>query len=194
MSQMPIRHIIAALAAVAMLIAGGAVASAQVGTATPGPSARGAAYPVSVHVGTCENPVAQPVGPTVDTKVAGMNDDSEFIGIGAQAPVLVAKTDLDGVLDDYTGTPHVVAVHASAEEYGTIVACGEIAGYAKDDTLVFALRSVSGAQVSGIAVLSQGKSLLDQVLEEIDDSVSFSNDTVHLTVYIIPGNEADSGT
>jgi len=97
-------------------------------------------------------------------------------------------------MDDLTGTPHVVAVHASPEEYGTVVACGEIAGYLNDGQLVFALRSVDGSAVSGIAILDDQPSFLDEVLRQIDVDRDFDLDLgtgkLSLTVLIIPGEAA----
>lgn len=176
----PVRALVAALAAAALLATG---VVAQVGTPTAETLAS-PSYPVSIHAGTCDNPTAQPIGPTLDTEVAGL-DDGERVGISDEPPVLTASGKVDGSLDDLTGTPHVVAVHASAEDYGTIVACGEIAGYTEDGRLVFALRSVDGSDVSGIAILDDQPSFLDEVLSQLD--LDFGGDTLSLTVLVVPG-------
>ena len=183
-----ILRLIIALAA-AMLLA--IDVAAQEATPPAGTTEREGAYPVSIHRGTCEDPVAQPVGATIESGVAGFDANVEFIGVSTQAPVLVASAEYEISLDDLTATPHVVAIHASPEAYGTIVACGEIAGYAHDGALIFGVRSVDDSEVSGIAVVSQGHSLLDEALEEIDESVDLTGDSVTLTVYIVPGDEQD---
>jgi hypothetical protein len=189
--RLAIRVIVSTIAA-AWLLATGFVAVAQEGT----PSAdtpHAASYPVSIHAGTCDNPTAQPIGTTIDTEVAGL-DGGERVGISDASPVLTAHAEIDGTLDDLTGTPHVVAVHASADDYGTIVACGEIAGYVEDGRLVFALRSVDGSVVSGIAILDDQPSFLNEVLRQIDVNrdidLDFGTGTLSLTVLVIPGDPA----
>jgi hypothetical protein len=180
----PVRTLFAALVAAAMLAAATAVAAQD---ATPTPAAGAASYPVSIHAGTCDNPTAQPIGPTLDTGVAGL-DDGDRIGISDESPVQVASGTVDGAMDDLTGTPHVVAVHASADAYGTIVACGEIAGYADDGRLVFALREVDGSGVSGIAILDDRPSFLDDVLAGLD--LDLGTGKLSLTALVIPPGEA----
>jgi hypothetical protein len=176
------RNLLAVLGAATLLATGTAGAAAQ--EATPTPASTAASYPVSIHRGTCDDPVAQPLGPTLDTEVAGL-DGGERVGVSPERPVLVASGTVDGTLDDLTGTPHIVAVHASAEDYGTIVACGEIAGYAEDGRVVFALRGVDGADVSGVAILDDQPSFLDEVLKELD--LDFGSGKLSLTVLVIPG-------
>src|SRR5690606_20612789 len=132
--QRVIRALIAAFAAVSLL-ATGLVAAAQ--DATPTPTSGGQpGYPVSIHAGTCDTITAQPIGQTLDTEVAGL-DGGERAGVTDEGPVQAATGTVEQSMDDLTGTPHVVAVHASPEEYGTVVACGEIAGYLNDGQLVF---------------------------------------------------------
>lgn len=186
----PLRTLIAALGAAAMIVASVAGVAAQDATPTPGALDR-AGYPVSIHAGTCDDPTAQPIGPTLDTEVAGL-DDGERVGISDQAPVQVASGTIDGAMDDLTGTPHVVAVHASADAYGTIVACGEIAGYAEDGRLVLALREVDGSGVSGIAILDDQPSFLDDVLADLnlDLDLDFGAGKLSLTVLVVPPDEA----
>lgn len=186
--QRVIRALIAAFAAVSLL-ATGLVAAAQ--DATPTPTSGGQpGYPVSIHAGTCDTITAQPIGQTLDTEVAGL-DGGEWAGVTDEGPVQAATGTVEQSMDDLTGTPHVVAVHASPEEYGTVVACGEIAGYLNDGQLVFALRSVDGSAVSGIAILDDQPSFLDEVLRQIDVDRDFDLDLgtgkLSLTVLIIPG-------
>jgi hypothetical protein len=179
-----LRTLLATLAAAALLATGAAAATAQDATPTA-ETLDVASYPVSIHAGTCDAPTAQPIGPTLDTGVAGL-DDGELVGISEQAPVQVASETFDGTLDDLTGTPHVVAVHASAEGYGTILACGEIAGYAEDGRLVIALRSVDGSGVSGVAILDDDPSFLDRALAALD----LDTGKLSLTVLVIPAEGA----
>jgi hypothetical protein len=184
-----IRGFVAALVASALLATVAGVA-AQDATPTPASIDR-ASYPISIHAGTCDDPVAQPLGTTLDTEVAGL-DGGERAGVSDEAPVLTATGTVDASLDDLTGTPHVVAVHASADAYGTIVACGEIAGYTEDGRLVVALRSVDGSEVSGIAILDDGPSFLNEVLRDfdLDLGIDLGSGELTLTALVIPPDEA----
>ncbi|HYH11457.1 MAG TPA: hypothetical protein VD789_03800 [Thermomicrobiales bacterium] len=181
----PVRRLAIVFGATALLATSAAAQDATPPTRVdPGP-----VYPVSIHEGTCEAPVAQPVGLTSDTSTVGLESDSEFVGVTSQPSVHSATLEYDGTLDELTGEPHVVAVHASPDAYGTIVACGEIAGYEHDGTMVIPVRAVASEEVSGIAVVHQGRSLLDRALEQIDTSVDFTDDSVKVIVYLIPDNE-----
>ncbi len=180
-----VRLIIATIAAASLLATGLAVAAQE---STPTPAAIDLpSYPVSIHAGTCDNVTAQPIGPTLDTEVAGL-DGGERIGISDETPALAASGTVERSMDDLTGTPHVVAVHASPETYGTVVACGEIAGYVDDGRLVFALRSVDGSDVSGIAILDDNPSFLSDLLADLD--LDLGRHELSLTVLVIPGDPA----
>lgn len=181
--------LVAVLAAASLLAASLVAVAAQESTPTAG-SLGQPSYPVSIHAGTCDNLTAQPLGPTLDTEVAGI-DGGERFGISDAAPVLAASGTVDHSMDDLTGTPHVVAVHASPEDYGTVVACGEIAGYVDDGQLVFALRSVDGSGVSGIAILDDQPSFLSDVLADLDLDLDLDlgSHELSLTVLVIPPGE-----
>jgi hypothetical protein len=174
-------------------------ASAQGATAVATPSAdlkRASAYPVSIHQGTCQDLVAQPVGPAIDAGVAGLDinnaDAAGFIGINAQLPVLEASADYDGTLAYYTETPHVVVIHENAKEFGTIIACGQIAGFENDGQLVFGIRGDTTSLVSGVAIIEENTTIVDEALDLIDQEVDFGDDSIHLTVYIVSGaSESD---
>ncbi len=187
--RLAIRVIIATIAA-ASLLATGFAALAQEGT-PPAETFAAASYPVSIHAGTCDEPTPQPIGTTLDTEVAGV-DGGERVGISDAPPVQVASGTVDGTLADLTDSPHVVAVHASADDYGTIVACGEIAGYVDDGRLAIALRGIDGSQVSGIAIFDDQPSFLDEVFQEIDLDLDLDlgSGTLSLTVLIIPPTES----
>lgn len=195
-SRSPARHLLTIVGTLALFLFATLGASAQ--EATPGatPAAdlqRASAYPVSIHQGTCQDLVAQPVGPAVDAGVAGLDiDDADadagFIGINAQLPVLEASADYDGTLAYFTEAPHVVVIHESAEEFGTIIACGQIAGFVNDGQLVFGIRGDTGSLVSGIAIIEENTTVVDEALDLIDQEADFGDDSIHLTVYIISGD------
>lgn len=185
-------HLIAALITVTMLATMAAGTVAQ--DATPPITTESPhTYPVSIHAGTCQAPLAQPAGSTADTTVAGLDADSELVGFSSQPPVMTATVGFDGTLEDLTAEPHVVAIHASPEEFGTIVACGEIAGYQHDEGLVIPLRSMSGEQVSGIAVVHRDQSLLNRALEELGSTIELDSGGVTVTAFIIPAEDEADG-
>lgn len=149
---------------------------------------RASANPVSIHQGTCQDFVAQPVGPAIDTGVAGFGETAEFIGINTQLPVLVASADYDGTLAYFTEAPHVVVIHQSSEDFGTVIACGQIAGYEHDGRLVFAIRSTSDVPVNGVAIFEENTTVVDEALDLIDRQSDFGDDSIHVTVYIVSGD------
>lgn len=184
------------VASVTLGTAASAAAQAATPAATPEATptvglARAMAFPVSIHQGTCQDFVAQPVGPAIDAGVAGHDVDdpgAELIGINAQLPVLEASADYDGTLAYFTDTPHVVVIHASSEEFGTAVACGQIAGFVDDDgELVFAIRGDGSDSVSGVAIFKENETVVDQELDLIDQEADFGDDSIHVTVYIVSG-------
>ncbi len=199
-SHAPTRHLLAIIGMLVLFVAATLGASAQGATAVATPSAnleRASAYPVSIHQGTCQDLVAQPVGPAIDAGVAGLDIDNAdaaagFIGINAQLPVLEASADYDGTLAYFTEAPHVVVIHESAEEFGTIIACGQIAGFENDGQLVFGIRGDSSSLVSGVAIIDENMTVVDEALDLIDKEVDFGDDSIHLTVYIVSGaSESD---
>ena len=119
-------QLLAATGAATLLTASGAVSLAQDATPSATKVDDAVVHPVSIHQGTCDEPVPQPVGQTADSQIVGLDDDALFIGATSQPPVVSARLDFDGTIDDLTETPHVVAVHTRPQEYGSIVACGEI--------------------------------------------------------------------
>jgi hypothetical protein len=114
-------------------------------------------YPVAVHQGTCESPTAQPAYELDNAAPYGEGvDGAEVLGTSATSPVLSVNGSIDVSLDDVVNGTHVIAVHASPETFGTIVACGGIAGTLADGKLVVALQPVGDSTLSGIAILEEG--------------------------------------
>lgn len=181
-------QLLAAAGAATLLTASGAVSLAQDATPSATKVDDAVVHPVSIHQGTCDEPVPQPVGQTADSQIVGLDDDALFIGATSQPPVVSARLDFDGTIDDLTETPHVVAVHTSPQEYGSIVACGEIAGFEHDGTLVIPVLGTNDSGVSGIAVVSQERSLIDRALGELDPSLRLTDDSVSISVYLIPAD------
>jgi hypothetical protein len=152
-------------------------------------------YPISIHQGTCESPVAQPdytLTNATPWAVDNENAKEKEIGVNLNpdplVPVVpVSESAITAKFDDVTGTPYVLAmpavpaVHASPEGYETIVACGEIAGTGLDGKLVIRLASVGDGNVAGIAVIEKGKGLS---LNLDKDSFDLKDDQARITVYL----------
>lgn len=178
-----------ALALVTLTLAGASVslAAAQEG-ATPSPAttttSANAVNPIAIHQGTCESPVGQPAYMLEDPTPWGSGgDDTTTIGTNPGPPVAVSKSEISASLDALTSTPYVVAVHANADDYGTIVACGQIAGIERDGTLVIQLTAADDSGVSGIAVIEQNNGLHLDLGD--DRTIQITEDKLDITVYLI---------
>jgi len=142
-------------------------------------------YPVAVHEGTCANPTLQPAFEVTNTVPYGAdNDDADYLGNTVDQSVLEASATISATLEDVANGQHVIAVHASSEEYETILACGEIAGVNDDGQMVFAIDPVDGSGVSGIAILNSGSSGL----------FDLGDDEIQVTVYVVAESDAMGAT
>ena len=157
---MPMRQIrlglVIATLGLAPLLAFGA--SAQDTPATPGAEAQSPSpdeHPVTINPGTCDQPVARPAFLAGGTTPWGLVETGipDLTG----APLLMAEATLQTTLDDllHAGRPHVILVHQSAEQFGTHLACGDIAGAIADGQLAIALRPVGDSGVAGVAILDR---------------------------------------
>lgn len=126
-------------------------------------------YPVSIHEGKSEAPIAQPVGRTSDPSVVGLEGENVPIGTTGQLLVLSATQEDEGTLEDLTGAQHVVVIHNRSERYGAIVACSEISGYDRDGVLAIPMRAISD--------------------EEVDTPVDLLDDAVKVIAYLVQGHE-----
>jgi hypothetical protein len=147
----------------------GASALAQ---ATPESSPGAGGMPVAIHQGTCENPVAEPAWKVND---ATPLSSSDTVGGATTSNVSEASDTIKAKLDDLGKEPYVIAVHASAEDYGTIVACGAIQGPKVDGKLVVALSAVGDSGVTGIATFDEDKSGV----------LGLGSDQTAITVYLV---------
>jgi len=177
-----------ALALVTLTLAGtsAGLAAAQEGVATPGPATAIAneVNPVAIHQGTCESPVGQPAFMLQDATPWGSSDDAPtVVGTNPGPPVAVSESEISASLDDLTTTPYVVAVHASADDYGTIVACGQIAGIERAGALVIQLAAAGDSTVSGIAVIEQNDGLHLDLGD--DRNIQITEDKLDITVYLV---------
>ena len=88
-----------------------AVLSGDAGQTTVTVAARGATgnEVVVVHEGTCDNASVLPAFLLEDLDASGRSE-----------------TTIEASLADLTGAPHSIAIHRGAEDYGDVVACGDI--------------------------------------------------------------------
>lgn len=163
------------LAIGASILASGLFAGAGAAQeATPSSPTEG--YPVAIHEGTCDDLTAQP-NYEIDNAVThgSNNEDAEPIGSDEALPVVMGTSStIDSSLNDLADQGNAVAVHASADDYDTIVACGNIAGMKDDGKLVVALNSVDDATVVGVAILD----------EDNAGALGLGDDQVSATIYL----------
>ncbi|MGH2559247.1 MAG: cupredoxin domain-containing protein [Thermomicrobiales bacterium] len=184
------RWITAAVAMVlvfGLTVVGGAPARAQ--QATPVVTL-GDELPVAIHEGTCAAPVAEPVfdlGNAVPFGTADddddEDDDDDVRGTVPTDPVLATEETIDTTFDDLFDTQHVIAVHASPEAFGTIVACGELGGVEEDGRVVVALRPVGGSDLAGVATFD----------EDEEGILGIGEDEVRITANLIPNVSGTAG-
>ncbi|MEJ7838413.1 MAG: hypothetical protein WKF81_06320, partial [Thermomicrobiales bacterium] len=135
-------------------------------------------YPVAIHEGTCDSPVSQPAWDIDNTVPYGQGDDAEVLGTTSIAPVLETSATIDANLDTLGNNEYVVVVHASPNDFDSIVACGDIAGMKSDGRLVFALVPTTDSEVSGIAILN----------EDSEGILGLGDDQIQVTVYLMSEN------
>jgi hypothetical protein len=138
-----------------MCMTGSAVAQDATPASTPGGPPSG--YPVAVHQGSCAEPTAQPAFDLGNATTPGTDQGGEVETVGQQSGsiLLVSSSTIDLALDDLGSQPHVIAVHASPDEYETLVACGQIAGVKDDGRIAFALEPVGSSTTVGVAILEE---------------------------------------
>jgi len=99
----------------------------------------GVAHPSHIHDGACEMP-GEVVFPL-----------SDFTGSGSAES---STTDVEASLDDVLAAPHSIIAHASSDDMGTYVVCGDVTGEVVDDMLVVTLNELNNSGHVGVAVLS----------------------------------------
>jgi len=127
----------------------------------------GGPYPVDIHEGTCTDWVTEPIYDLGDFKVTNVAAEGEQepgdvegqvpAGAADLGPVFkeTAEGEFDGqqLLDD---GPFVVAVHQSAEDYTTLVACGAVLPILDGDRIMVPLQPVGENNLTGIATFNSG--------------------------------------
>jgi hypothetical protein len=117
-------------------------------------------HPVAFHNGSCQKPDAKAaytlgdVGPQQKDDGQSVTTD-DIRGKLTTPPILTGSGTADVKLDDLldTSDPYVLVVHQSAQDFGTLLACGEVAGALVNDQITLALRPLTDAGYAGVAAL-----------------------------------------
>jgi hypothetical protein len=125
--------------------------------ATPhGPSE---GYPVALHEGTCDELTSEPAWQLDDAVAVGVTDEGveqdDVVGPEVAVTVVGAAGAIDATLNDLAGGSYVIAVHASPDDFDTVIACGQVAGVKTDGKIVVALVPVGESTFAGIAIVDE---------------------------------------
>jgi hypothetical protein len=134
-----------AVAIVATALLGVPTTLARQATPVASPVATPPGHPAHIHAGTCDalGDVAIP-----------LNDVTGSGGPPTEAiEVEWSVTRVDATLETIMATPHAINVHESADDIGTSIACGTIAGQVSGADLFLGLGELGGSGYSGIAWL-----------------------------------------
>jgi hypothetical protein len=107
-------------------------------------------HPADIRVGDCARlgEVVAPLAPLV------LPEGDPQGQVGA-TPVHQSVTEVPLLLEEILSASYSVAVHASAEQVGTPIACGAIGGaLAEDGSLSVGLQAMNGAKLSGVAAFA----------------------------------------
>ena len=104
-------------------------------------------HPADIRAGSCAS-VGEVVAPLAPLVVP----DGETVGQEGASPVEQSVTEVPLLLPDLLSENAAIAVHASPDQVGTPIACGEIGGaLAADGSLSVGLQAMNGAKISGVA-------------------------------------------
>jgi hypothetical protein len=103
--------------------------------------------PADIRDGSCAS-VGEVVAPLAPLVIP----DGETVGQEGADPVAQSVTEVPLLLPDILNSNSAIAVHASPDQVGTLIACGEIGGaLTADDSLSVGLQAMNGAKISGVA-------------------------------------------
>lgn len=138
-------------------------------------------HPAHIHVGTCLELEPNPLAPLSDVTGVMFGDDNDQAptgddikgAIGAPLVKSSESKDIEVSFDDVLATSHAINVHESAENIGNYIACGDIGGVVKDDTVMVGLYEQNGTGYSGLAIVKKN-----------------GDDKVDVTIYLVPPTAA----
>jgi plastocyanin len=135
----------------------------------------------ALHPGDCADSEAAPIadlGVLAPYGAAQGQDAATYRGVQTDAlPVLSTNVTLDLPFDNVFSEqqPHALAIHQNAASFGTLLACGEVAGAEIDGRVVIGLRPLNESGYAGVAMLD-------------DDDAGFlglGEDQTQITIYLI---------
>ena len=148
----------AAILALGLTLAGLSPALAQDEAMTPA-AGEGDPPVAALHAGDCADSEGAPIadlGMVAPYGTAQGQDAVDFRGVQTDAPPLLStNVTLDMPFDDVFSEqqPHAMAIHQNAASFGTLIACGEVAGVEVDGRVVIGLRPLNESGYGGVAVL-----------------------------------------
>jgi hypothetical protein len=114
-------------------------------------------HPADIRAGSCASfgEVVAPLAPLVVP-------DGETVGQAGASAVEQSVTEVPLLLADLLSENSAIAVHASPDQVGTPIACGEIGGaLAADGSLSVGLQAMNGAKLSGVGNREVGPTTTD---------------------------------
>lgn len=104
-------------------------------------------HPADIRAGSCAS-VGEVIAPLAPLVVP----DGETVGQDGTSPVAQSATEVPLLLTDLLSESSAIVVHASPDQVGTPIACGEIGGtFTTDGSLSVGLQGMNGAKLSGVA-------------------------------------------
>ncbi len=107
-------------------------------------------HPSHIHAGDCSMPGDVVVGLS-DVGVVG--NDAQ--GAESHTHVDIGLSTVDLALSDMLAADHSIMVHQSADDMGTILACGSIGGHDVDGSFLVGISPVGDSGYAGIAWLTE---------------------------------------
>ena len=133
-----------------VLGAAGVVAIATASRASAFAQDSAVEHPADIRAGSCSS-VGEVVAPLAPLVVP----DGETVGQAGANAVAQSVTEVPLLLSDLLSENSAITVHASPDQVGTPIACGEIGGtLATDGSLSVGLQGMNGAKLSGVASLA----------------------------------------
>jgi plastocyanin len=107
-------------------------------------------HPAHIHEGTCAE-LGDIVLPLDNVAFA---EAGQLSGAEGAIPVKVSDTTVEASLDDILAGQHAINIHESAENIQEYIACGEIGGPVRGETLVIGLAPLNNSGNTGVAELT----------------------------------------
>ena len=131
-------------------------------------------HPSHIHAGDCSMPGDVVVGLS-DVGVVG--NDAQ--GAESHTHVDIGLSTVDVALADILAADHSIMVHQSADDMGTILACGSIGGHDVDGSFLVGISPVGDSGYAGVAWLTDngdGTTDVQVTVLQTDDDMSMDDD------------------